>query len=230
MTLTLEQFKNQTLGGTYGTPPPVMERNQGTFQGQCASYCRQYVEAVLGIKSQIWGNAVDWWTNPKVLALFDRIIGTENRRDGDILVWGDDPGNFTGKEGHDAIAYGGKILNQNYGGSLNVSINDFFPQGYLGALRFKGEAMKTTQSQVYYLRSGIYAETKQVSPDDPDIGRDYAAVAESYLDYANRNGTGYWQVKPRLENEIIDLKKKIAELEAGGEYVETKVYIKKEKK
>lgn len=136
--ITLESFKQQTLNKTYGTPPPILVANSGNFKGQCVSYVRQYCEAVLGIKTSVWGHAIDWWTNPLVLKHFDKVTGAENRKDGDILVWGDDPGNWTSQYGHDAISYGGKILNQNYGNSLKVTVNDFFPQGYVGALRLKG--------------------------------------------------------------------------------------------
>lgn len=157
MTISLQEFKDQTLGGSYGTPPPVLIRDQGTYIGQCVSYCRQYCEAVLGIKTKAWGNAADWWTNPEVLVLFDRITGEANRQDGDILVWGDDTGNFTGPAGHDAIAFdGGKILNQNYNNSLRVSVNLFFSPGYLGALRLKGDQMeKVTNESCYNAFNGI---------------------------------------------------------------------------
>lgn len=145
--MNLEQFKEVTLDKTYGNPPPVLEPNRGAFQGQCVSYVRQYMEAVLGIPTRAWGNAKDYWTNPALLEWFDRI--ENGRQEGDILVWGNDLGNWTGPDGHIGIAYQGKLLNQNYSGSLRVSVNNFFQPGYLGALRFKGGSMKPTKQQVY---------------------------------------------------------------------------------
>ena len=157
MGLTLEEFKVQTLNNTYGNPPPVLVPNRGTYQGQCVSYDRQYCEAVLNIQTGAWGNAIDWWNNPKVLQYFDQITGEQNRRDGDILVWGDDPGTWTGEYGHIGIAYGGKILNQNFANSLKVSVNNFFSPGYLGALRLKGGNMPDTET---ILRSALNAALK----------------------------------------------------------------------
>lgn len=137
--ITLEQFKNQTLGGSYGNP------GTGTFKGQCVSYVRQYMELVLGIKTIVNGHASNYYNSAFMAQYFDKV---SDRQDGDILCWGDDPGNWTGKEGHIAISYGGRILNQNFGGSLKVTINDFFPQGYQGALRLKRSEEMATERGV----------------------------------------------------------------------------------
>ncbi|QHC73773.1 CHAP domain-containing protein [Rathayibacter sp. VKM Ac-2805] len=141
--MTLEQFlAGYPIGGSYGNP------GTGTYRGQCVSYVRLYMEAVLGIKTAVWGNAVDYWSNPAVLAHFDRVPAGQER-DGDIPVWGDDPGSWTGPEGHIGIRYNGRLLNQNYGGSLRVSINTMFAPGLLGFLRVKGEEMiKPSEAQV----------------------------------------------------------------------------------
>jgi len=224
--LDLDSFAAQTLGGTYGTPPPVMERNKGTFKGQCASYCRQYCEAVLAIKSEVWGNAVDWWTNPKVLALFDR-IPKGKERDGDIAVWGDDPGSFTGKEGHDGIWYKGRILNQNYNGSLKVSINDFFPQGYLGALRLKGDTMLDGEGAKEVYRATLHREPENDQVWRPLVGQNAGEVLKRF-----REGEE-WKVQNdkianygALNHNYVMALERIKELEAqeSSEYEEVTVY------
>lgn len=135
MTKTLEQFKTDTMGGRFGVPG-TSNANLGdpAYAGQCVSYVRLYMEEVLGIKTAVWGNAVSYWTNPGVLAHFDKVAQPQ---DGDIVVWGDDVGNWTGPEGHIAIWYKGQLLNQNFGGSLRVTINNHFTQGLLGYLRPK---------------------------------------------------------------------------------------------
>ncbi|WP_427007208.1 CHAP domain-containing protein [Pseudarthrobacter sp. H2] len=136
MAKTFEQFKNDTLGGRFGNPG-TDNTNLGApaYAGQCVSYVRLYMEEVLGIPTAVWGNAVDYWTNATVLQRFDRV---SNPQDGDIVVWGDDAGNWTGPEGHIAIWYKGRLLNQNYGGSLKVTISSMFTPGLLGYLRIKG--------------------------------------------------------------------------------------------
>jgi len=127
---TLEQFKNETLGGSYGNP------GTNTFVGQCVSYVRKYIEECLDIKTVINGHASNYYNSAWCAQYFDKVPQGQEQ-DGDILCWGD--GTMTGPEGHIAIRYGaGRILNQNYGGSLRVSINNFFPSAYQGALRKKG--------------------------------------------------------------------------------------------
>lgn len=131
MTKTLEQFKVDTLGQSLGNP------GTNTWVGQCVSYVRQYMEQVEGVKTGIYGNASDFYNNANVLANYVHVPAGQEQN-GDILCWGNDAGTMTGPEGHIAIRYApGKILNQNYGGTLRVSINNFFSAGYQGALRRK---------------------------------------------------------------------------------------------
>jgi len=145
MSLSLEQFKNKTMGGSYGNP------GTGTYKGQCVSYVRMYMEEVQGVKTRIAGNAVDYWYNSWVLSLYDRVPKGQERN-GDILVWGNDNGNWTGSAGHIAIRYNpGVMLNQNYGNSLKVSINGFFAPGYLGALRLKAPATPEVKVNAIYM-------------------------------------------------------------------------------
>jgi len=230
--LDLDSFAAQTLGVSYGTPPPVMVTNSGKFIGQCVSYCRQYMEAVLGVKSEVYGNAVDWWTNPKVLALFDRIPKGQER-DGDIAVWGDDPGSFTGKEGHDGIWYKGKILNQNYNGSLKVSINDFFPQGYLGALRLKGGNMPDyfgSKEELAWSYRDIYGSepSKKWIDDTWNAKGSYKDVTEGLKNYAAQTGINYPKYKEATQKEIADLKKQIEQ--GSGDFIPVgELFIRKDK-
>jgi len=107
---------------------------------QCVDLTKIYLNLVFGMPVQAYGDARQYWDNPKILAKFDRITDG-SKQDGDILVWGDDKGNWTGVAGHIAIWYKGKIYNQNYNGSGRISLNNFFPNGYIGALRIKGGKM-----------------------------------------------------------------------------------------
>lgn len=139
MAKSLEQFRNDTLGGRFGVPGTKdANTNLGdpAYAGQCVSYVRLYMEEVLGIRTAVWGHAADYWINPSVLAHFDQVTTPQ---DGDIVVWGDDPGNWTTEYGHIAVWYKGQILNQNYGGNLKVTMNDHFTQGLLGYLRPKNK-------------------------------------------------------------------------------------------
>lgn len=99
-----------------------------------------------------------------------------------------------------------------------------------------GDDMKVTAENLRYLYMGIYGQDPNVpvDPNDPEIGKDYAITTERLLDYANKNAFAYWQYKPKADKTIADLTsenialtKRVADLEAGGEYIETKVYVKK---
>lgn len=149
---TLSDFANQTLGGTYGNPPPVLVRNQGTFQGQCVSLERQALASIDGVNWGPVGNAVDY-ANPTNQARYASIGYTwkakdTNFQEGDVLVYGDDAGSFTGPAGHIARWYQGRLLNQNYGGSLKVTQNSFFTAGYLGRYTKGGSMFTEEQIQV----------------------------------------------------------------------------------
>jgi hypothetical protein len=89
--------------------------------------------------------------------------------------------------------------------------------------------MKATANDLKYLYLGIYNESvpDAVLAKDPFIGTDLGVAAMKICDYANTTGIAYWQYAPKVQEEIKALKKRIAELEAGGEYIETKVYVKK---
>lgn len=142
MALTLEQF--------YAKYPPGARIDTDGFPAgqpyQCVDLTKQYVHDVFGMPITAYGNAVDWWSNPKILAVFNRITDG-SKQDGDILVWGNDAGTFTGEAGHIGIWRAGKIYNQNYGNSGRISNNAFVSAGYLGALRAKGGTMAGIDQQ-----------------------------------------------------------------------------------
>lgn len=237
MTISLEQFKNQTLGGSYGNP------GSGTYFGECVSYVRQYMEQVQGIPTAVWGHAANYWYNPAVLANYDRITNG-SRQDGDILVWGDDAGNWTGPPGHIGISYGGKILNQNFGGSRKVTIDPFFSPGYLGALRRKnngGQDMPIPNADNYYWRYNKamqYIRGRSMSREEFNqnfVGRTDLQMleamldnpeADAHVDYANwgrtaKNDNWAGQIAA-LQAQVADLGKRpsaaqIADIQAKAD-------------
>lgn len=54
---------------------------------QCVDLILQYLSEVFGVHSGVWGNAIDYWTDPtpKLLEYFDKVSGTNFQR-GDIIV------------------------------------------------------------------------------------------------------------------------------------------------
>lgn len=167
---TLENFKNESIAqvsvSKYTSNPQLNSWKDGGFLGECVSEINQYCWRVLDVPAGSWGDAVDWWTNSTVLTYFDQVTDG-SRKDGDILVWGDDPGTFTGRYGHIAISYGGKILNQNYGNNRKVTINGFFTGGYLGALRLKGASMSISKDEAYKVVKWDYLHGTGVDPTGP---------------------------------------------------------------
>lgn len=75
----------------------------------------------------------------------------------------------------------------------------------------EGEDMKVTANNLKYLYLGIYAEDVPEAKlaNDSWVGKDYAEATQAMLDYANRNGFAYWQVKPQLETKIAELNKAV---------------------
>jgi hypothetical protein len=140
--LTLEQFKAKyPIGSSVGNP------GTNTYIGECVSYVRRYIEEVHGVKTIINGNAINYYNSAFMAQHYDKVPRGQEQ-DGDILCWGDDAGSWTSEYGHIGISYGGRILNQNYNNSRRVSINDFFSEGYQGALRLKEVIVKPTRDQV----------------------------------------------------------------------------------
>lgn len=123
----LDQFKNQTLGGSFGNP------KTGTYKGQCVSYIRKYMEEVLGIPTYPAGDAKDYWNNKISTDHFDKVANPQN---GDVVVYGAVANN---PYGHIGIWYNGQLLSQNYDKPLRVSIASLSMVGNrLGYLRKKG--------------------------------------------------------------------------------------------
>lgn len=147
--MKLEQFKNRTMGGSYGNP------KTGTFKGQCVSYARMYMEEVLGIPTYPNGDAKDYWNNRISTENFDKVPNPQN---GDVVVYGAVPSNIYG---HIGIWYNGQLLSQNYDKPLHVSIARLNLTGNrLGYLRKKGSnEMPITKEQEMscaYMATGSY--------------------------------------------------------------------------
>ena len=126
--MSLESFKNRTLGGSYGNP------NTGTYKGQCVSYARKYMEEELGIPTFANGNAKDYYGNITAQKYFDKVSKPQN---GDIVVYGAYKKN---PYGHIGIYYNGQLLSQNYDEPLKVTVASLNLVGNMtGYLRKKGK-------------------------------------------------------------------------------------------
>jgi len=129
---------------------------------QCVDIIKLYLNECFGMPIQPYGDAKEYWNNPKILTVFDKITDG-SRKEGDILVWGNDKGSFTGEAGHIAIERGGKIYNQNYNNSGRISLNNFFDAGYIGALRFKGDN-NVTKNEAYKVVKWDYLHGTGLDP------------------------------------------------------------------
>lgn len=139
--MLLPDFYSQTLNRTYGTPPPILQPNQGTYRGQCVSYARQYMEAVDGVKSASIGNAKDYWDNPYMLQFYDQF---KSPQEGDLVVF---DSSYGGGYGHIGVVYQGRLLSQNFTKPLVVTLDPLPARGILGYLRRKGGEMPVTSKQ-----------------------------------------------------------------------------------
>lgn len=78
---------------------------------QCVDLILQYLADCYGIKSGVWGNAIDYWTNPtaRLLQDFDKVQGPQQA--GDIVMLYGLPGN---PYGHIMVAVdGSRCIEQN---------------------------------------------------------------------------------------------------------------------
>jgi hypothetical protein len=134
--------KKYPIGKTVCSP-------EGTYCGQCASLVRTYMKEVHGVVTGPLGNAVDFADNSTFLKYYEK-IPDKDRKSGDIMIWGNDPGTWTGEAGHDAIYDGNDYMyNQNFNGSLKVSRNKIFTPGFIGYYRKKGETVsKPTRAEI----------------------------------------------------------------------------------
>lgn len=138
---SLDRFASDTMGKSYGN-------FNGGFVGECVSYVQQYMIRCLGISPSGWGNAVDYWTkpNPNFAKHFTRIGADQPRKDGDIIVWQGDARSGVSHYGHIAIAYQGRVLQQNFEGRY-VSLNNMFTPGLLGYWRPNGAVTQPNNPQ-----------------------------------------------------------------------------------
>jgi LysM repeat protein len=105
---------------------------------QCVDLVKEYMRDCYGVPFGVYGNAVDYWTNTAgaILQKFDK-IPTNEPIDGDIVVWGDDTGSYTGIYGHVAVAFQGRVINQNNARRKFVTLDRYVSDGVLGVLRPK---------------------------------------------------------------------------------------------
>lgn len=157
----LDQFYNSTIGHAFGN-------YNGGYVGQCVSGAEQLLMHVYGLICGAWGNAVDY--SPVHVVGDDPTLGTvavarlqaagfvwstdQNFEDGDILVWGNDPGNWTGPYGHIGYWYHGRLISQNYDADPNFTSQAFFPEGYRGHWRKPG----------FFTPAAIVAAPEQLAP------------------------------------------------------------------
>lgn len=205
--MSLDQFYAK-----YNTGQPI-PNYMGTFPGQCVSLISMYLHDCFNLSPLGWGNAVDYYLipNPMLLTDFDKIYTTDFQ-DGDILVWGDDPGTFTNIYGHIAIWYKGKIMNQNNNGRMYLTLDNFFSGGFLGVLRPKGGNMATITTEAVVALS-IATTGKQPSNDDEKKYINQPATQE------NIDGLiTYWAGKSTvrsLTNQLVAANKKSITLKSG---------------
>lgn len=205
---TLEQFKNETLGGSYGKPR-IAYIGDPWFLGECVSYVRQYMEQVDGVVTGNWGDAKDYWTNSTVAQYYEKVASP---RDGDIVVWGDDQGTFTGPAGHIGIWFQGQILNQNYGGSRRVTLNKMFSPGLLGYLRRKGERTMLDKERVNQIVTAFHGVNANATDYAGFVGRPF----EVLLDYVVSSQTRRQYLKglEQLHADRASLVGEVAQLRA----------------
>lgn len=94
--MSLNDFVNKWLGNRTDY--------DHVYAYQCVDLILQYVADCYGITSGVWGNAIDYWTNPtaRLLQSFDKVQGAI--QGGDIVVLNGLPGN---PYGHIMVAING---------------------------------------------------------------------------------------------------------------------------
>jgi hypothetical protein len=184
----LDQFYNSTIGHAYGN-------YNGGYVGQCVSGGQQILMHVYGLICGPWGNAVDYspvhqpgdGVTPGTTAVSHlQQSGFEwhtdqNFEDGDLLVWGNDIGSFTGPEGHLAYWYHGKIVSQNYNGNPNFTVKPFFAAGFRGYWRKPG--FFTPPAPVAAVPAPQPAPAPAPAPAEFSVGQTVAPNAKEIHDY-----------------------------------------------
>lgn len=211
------------VGKTVSTPV-------NTYSGECVSLIRQILLQVHGVDFGAIGHAVAYanTANQARLATLGFVWKADtNFQDGDILVWGDDAGSWTGVYGHISSFYQGKLYNQNYGGNGKISFNNFFPQGYLGRYT-KGDDM-TTRETLEKIWAGFL--------DRPPMDSEYKEFVGRPLESILHTAWASPEFKTRmdgmrkmffenldLKNEVVTLRKQLSD--GTGEFEQVVVYRK----
>lgn len=203
---TLQQFHDAKPDRPYGN-------YKGDFVGECVSLIQQMLIKVYGMSPSAWGNAVDYRLGgtggDHLTDKFTWHTGTDFKN-GDILVWGDDPGNWTGVNGHIAYWWNGKIVNQNYDGNKNVTENAFFLPGFIGYWRPK-EVPMSQQSATEREVDNVYLGTlhRHVDPTGKkgNVGKPIDTII------TNVRNSPEWKAQDALMKSVPALKKQISDLQ-----------------
>jgi hypothetical protein len=173
MTISLAQFITNEAGQA------VSYDNVPANTGQCEQLVQEYCVQVLGWKPPLIPTAVEWWTNPTVLANFTQIsVGQE--QPGDIGVFGASAVINSPIAGHIDIvvtpASGGYVgFDSNWGNVNNAAgypvaheTNHTFTD-VLGFLRYNGGSM-TPEEQAALANAQLYqnAVTQSNAWTDPN--------------------------------------------------------------
>lgn len=88
--MAIDQLYQQTIGKSFGNPPPLLVPNSGTYIGECVSFARQGLSALNGINLGAIGNAIDYASPSNQLKFQSAgmrwMPGNTNLLDGDLLV------------------------------------------------------------------------------------------------------------------------------------------------
>lgn len=107
----------------------------GGYRGECVSLVSQYLLQVRGLRTGAWGHAIAYRAGGsggnQMKAAGWTWHTDRNFRDGDVLVWGSQ----VGVNGHMAVWYAGKMMQQNFAGRPYVTLDPFYATGYLGYWR-----------------------------------------------------------------------------------------------
>lgn len=137
MATTLAQFyQSHPIGTSVAKPFFPFD-----YLGECVSYVLTKAVEVDGVPfSSPMGHAAQIPYNATFLRYYEPV---SDPIEGDLMFWGDDPGTWTGPEGHTALYDSpGYMMNQNFNGSRVISRNKIFTPGFIGYFRRKGATME----------------------------------------------------------------------------------------
>lgn len=200
----------------------------GYYGAQCWDVSARYAREVVGCPLFPTGSGgaeglFRLFQNP-IPQYFDRIANNTSDSNqlpqkGDVIVW---TASFSPPYGHTALVIsansaGVTVLEQNGnnpGGAAYIKTRNWV--GVSGWLRPKeSEEMKIDLTQLKYNYFNIYGELypDEVLKQDGLLGQDYVQVTETLKDYANKNGFGYGQFKPRVLAQVAELTTNLAKTE-----------------